>query len=723
MELSVIQRINTAFRTQRISRAYGIGALCALLETYLPPEQIDKVRRAYEFGARMHEGQYRKSGEPYIYHPLAVARILAEMHLDHVTLMAAILHDVIEDTPAAKEEVAAAFGRDVAALVDGVSKLEKAQFRTRAELQAESLRKLLLAMVQDIRVILIKLADRLHNMRTLGSVSAAQRRRVARETLDIYAPIAYRLGINTIRLELEDRGFEALHPNRYRVLKKAVAQVAGDRRNLLREIEGRLSQALAQEGIGATVVGRQKNLYSIYCKMRLKHRRFLEVFDLYGFRVVVDTVDECYRALGVVHHVYRPIAEQFNDFIANAKINGYQSLHTTLLGPGGLKIEVQIRTRDMHQISESGIAAHWLYKVDGGNTVAPQAPHLRARDWLGRLTEMDKGAGNSLEFVENVKVDLYPDEVYVFTPKGHILGLPRGATPVDFAYAVHTDLGNRCLAARVDNHLTALNTPLANGQMVEIMTARYARPNAAWLNFAKTAKARSAIRHHLKNLRQDEAVRLGRRLLGKSLQELGLSLRRLRQHQIERALEDLGEKNLMDLYADIGLGQRLAPLVARHFLAGGEADAAPGKKQPLAVEGTEGLVVEYARCCHPIPGDAIHGHVSIGRGIVIHRLGCQHGPRRKAASQQWVDLCWSERVEGDFPVELRVQTRDERGALAKLASVISDTGSNIENVVVSERSGTMANMVFLVTVSGRVHLARVIRSLRRVSSVERVSRT
>lgn len=723
MDLSVIQRINTAFRTQRISRAYGIEALCTLLNTYLPSDQIDKVRRAYEFGARMHEGQYRKSGEPYIYHPLAVARILAEMRLDHVTLMAAILHDVIEDTPAAKDEVAEAFGRDVALLVDGVSKLEKAQFRTRAELQAESLRKLLLAMVQDMRVILIKLADRLHNMRTLGAVSGAQRRRVASETLDIYAPIAHRLGINTIRLELEDRGFEALYPNRYRVLKKAVKQVAGDRRNLLREIEGHLSQALAREGIGATVVGRQKNLYSIYRKMRLKHRRFLEVLDLYGFRVVVDDVDECYRALGVVHHVYRPISEQFNDFIANAKVNGYQSLHTTLLGPAGLKIEVQIRTRDMHHIAESGIAAHWLYKVDGDDGKAPQAPHMRAREWLGQLAEMERGSGNSLEFVENVKVDLYPDEVYVFTPKGHIRGLPRGATAVDFAYAVHTDLGNRCLAARIDNHLAALNTPLANGQMVEIITARYARPNAAWLNFVKTAKARSAIRHHLKNLRQDEAVRLGRRLLNKSLSELGLSLRRLRRDRIDRVLKDLGESSLEDLYADIGLGQRLAPLAARHFLPGDATITAPGERRPLAVEGTEGLVVEYAKCCHPIPGDAIHGRVSVGRGIVIHRLGCQHAPRKKTAPQEWVDLCWSEKVQGDFPVELRIQTRNDRGTLAKLASVISDAGSNIENVVMSERSGTVINMAFLITVPNRLHLARVLRSLRRMNVIERVSRS
>jgi len=721
MELPVLQRLNTRIRTQRMSRAYGIEALCSLLDTYLPPDQVAMVRRAYDFGARMHQGQFRKSGEPYIYHPLAVARILAEMRLDHVTLMAAILHDVIEDTPAAKEEVAEAFGADVAALVDGVSKLEKAQFRTRAELQAESFRKLLLAMTQDLRVILVKLADRLHNMRTLGAVSDEQRRRIARETLEIYAPIAHRLGINTIRVELEDRGFAALHPNRYRVLKKAIKQVTGNRRNLVREIEERLSHTLRDEGIGAAVMGRQKNLYSIYRKMRLKHRRFLDVLDLYGFRVIVDNVDDCYRTLGIVHHVYRPISERFNDFIANPKVNGYQSLHTTLLGPGGVRIEVQIRTRDMHHIAESGIAAHWLYKL---GTDSAKAPEVRAREWLSQLAEMERGTGNSLELLESLKVDLYPHEVYVFTPKGDIRGLPRGATPVDFAYAVHTDLGNHCLAARIDGHLAALNTPLANGQMVEVITARYARPNAAWLNFVKTGKARTAVRHHLKTLHQDEAGRLGQRLLAKSLEELGVSMRKLSAQQVAQALAELGEESLDTLHVNIGLGQRLAPLAARHFLPPDGSGAAAGRAQrPLAVEGTEGLVVEYAKCCHPIPGDAIRGRVSMGRGIVIHREGCPQAQTGKDSPHGWVDLCWSDKVQGDFPVELRVQARNGRGTLAQLATRISDAGSNIENVTMSERDGAVISINFLISVSDRQHLARVIRSLRRIGLVERVSRT
>lgn len=720
MDLPVIQRINARIRTQRISRAYGIEALVETLEEYLPPEQIEQVRRAHDFGERRHRGQYRKSGEPYIYHPLAVARILAEMRLDATTLIAAILHDVIEDTATAKDDIVSEFGAEVADLVDGVSKLDKAHFQSRAEAQAESLRKLLLAMTQDIRVILVKLADRLHNMRTLGSVNPEQRRRVARETLDIYAPIAHRLGINTVRHELENRGFKALYPNRSRVLKKAIKQVTGDRRNLIQKIEKRLSDALSQEGIGASVMGRQKNLYSVYRKMRTKHRRFLDVLDLYGFRVIVNDVDDCYRALGVIHHVFRPVSEQFSDFIANPKLNGYQSLHTTLIGPGGVKIEVQIRTREMHHIAESGIAAHWQYKL--GDDVA-KAPQTRAREWLSELVAMERETGSSMEFFENVKVDLYPDEVYVFTPKGEIRRLPKRSTPIDFAYSVHTELGNHCVAARIDRHLAALNTPLSNGVMVEIITSRYARPNPAWLDFVKTAKARSAIRDYLKSLRREEAVRLGRRLLDRSLRELGLSLRKLRQSQIEMALTELGEESLDNLYASIGLAQRLAPLAARQFLTDSDAHGVSrGKSQPLAVEGTEGLVLEYAKCCHPIPGDAIQGRVSVGRGVVVHRQVCRHAGTKKGNEKEWLPLRWSPRVQGDFQVELRVQTQNQRGVLARLATHIADTECNIDNVSMSERSGSISTVTFLLSIRDRQQLARVLRRLRRQDVVERVTR-
>lgn len=716
---SGINRLNTVLRTSRMSRAYGIDTLVKLLEEYLPEEDIQAVRRAHAWGERLHRGQYRKTGEPYIYHPLAVARILAEMRLDTTTLIAAILHDVIEDTDTVRDEIAAEFGNEVADLVDGVSKLDKAQFRSRAEAQAENFRKLMLAMTRDIRVILVKLADRLHNMRTLEAMTPVQRRRVARETLEIYAPIARRLGINRLRGELEELGFQHLYPKRYDVLKRASRSVTGDRKSLVREIEETLARALAAEGIGATVIGRRKNLYSIYRKMRDKHRRFLDVFDLYGFRIIVDEVDYCYRALGIVHHCYRPITEHFNDFIANPKLNGYQSLHTTLMARGGLKFEVQIRTREMHQIAESGIAAHWQYKLDKGEEGTRVSP-TDAHELLGGLIDYDSGESDSLTFLDQMRVDLFPDEVYVFTPKGEIIRLPKGATCVDFAYAVHTELGNHCVAARVDGHLAPLNSQLASGEMVEVITAKHARPNAAWLHFLRTAKARAGVRNYLKNQREDKAERLGERLLDKALRDVGLSLRKLTRGDIEHALAEMEEKDLVTLFRSIGLGRRLAPLVARHFLAP-TAKPRRRKGEPLAVEGTEGLVVEFAKCCHPLPGDAIHGLVSVGRGLVVHRFGCKYSARKVQPADR-VELTWSEDVTGEFPVELRVQARNERGVLARLTSKLAEADCNIENVAFPERGGSVSIIRFLITVIDRKHLARVIRRLRRLSAVERVTR-
>ncbi|MGB1580464.1 MAG: RelA/SpoT family protein [Nevskiales bacterium] len=717
IDLPGISKLSTAIRTTRVSRAYGIDALEKLLREYLSEAQIMDVRRAAEFAERAHKGQFRKSGEPYVYHPLAVARILAEMRMDHTTLIAAILHDVVEDTPTAVDEVAARFGPDVATLVDGVSKLSKAQHQTREEVQAENVRKLLMAMVQDIRVILVKLADRLHNMRTLDSVPPAKRKRVAAETLEIYAPIAHRLGIHTLRVELEDLGFSHRYPNRHRVLTRAIQQVSSDQRDLVREVEQRIEGAMAEEGIAGSVVGRRKNLYSIYLKMRRKNLRFLEVMDLFGFRVLVDQVDECYRALGIVHHVYRPISDQFNDFIANPKANGYQSLHTTLVGPRGIKIEVQIRTRQMHQIAESGVAAHWQYKL--GDDGAGRAPDQRARDWLGNLVEFDEAEGTAQEFVENVKIDLFPDEVYVFTPKGEIRRLPKGASPVDFAYAIHTDLGNHCVAARIDQHLVPLATALQNGQTVEIITARHAIPNPAWLNFTRTAKARASIRHYLKDQRVDQAERLGQRLLNKSLRELGVSVRRINRERMDKALAQMGEPNLQQLYISIGLGKRLAPLAARHFLADKEVAVNP-RSISIAVEGTEGLVVEYAKCCNPIPGDVIIGHVSTGRGVVIHRHGCRFINSSKA--RELIDLRWSKRVRGDFTVEIKVQAESKRGVLASMSAQISECDSNIEKVVLPERSDEVAVTRFRISVRDRQHLAQVMRRLRRQDVVQKVTR-
>ncbi|MBI2383055.1 MAG: bifunctional (p)ppGpp synthetase/guanosine-3',5'-bis(diphosphate) 3'-pyrophosphohydrolase [Gammaproteobacteria bacterium] len=719
MELPVIQRIGAVIRTQRVQREFGIDALERLMEQYLPADQIGEVRRAYEYGKRLHEGQHRTSGEPYIYHPMAVAKILAEMRLDHTTLIAAILHDVIEDTGVTKEEVGKEFGGDVADLVDGVSKFQRVEGMSRAELQAESFRKLLLAMTQDLRVILVKLADRLHNMRTLEHMEMSKRRRTANETLDIYAPIAQRLGIHFIRVELEDLAFRNLYPRRYEVFARAVKDQIGDAKSIIHDVEQKLSRALRDEGIGATVIGRQKNLYSIYQKMRRRKLKFLDVMDLLGFRIVVSKVDDCYRALGVVHHVYRPVSEMFNDYIANSKSNGYQSLHTTCAGPQGRKIEVQIRTREMHHIAESGVAAHWQYKL--GGKAGSSAPQVRARDWLKQLFEMQGGAG-VLDFVENVKVDLFPDEVYVFTPKGEIRRLPRGSSPVDFAYAVHTELGDRCVAARVDQHLEPLNAILGNGQTVEIITASHARPNAAWLNFVKTAKARHCIRNFLKNQRADEAIRLGRRLLEKSLRELKVPLAALKDATGQAVLASFGLKDMEALYASIGLGQRLAPLVARHFLPT-DSQRLAGETVPLAVEGTEGLVVDYAKCCRPIPGDDIRGHVSVGRGIVIHRVDCKHAQPRKTAADEWISLVWAENVQGDFVAELRVKGENRRGVLASIAGEIAAAESSIENVQMAERVDTQtSDMRFVVTVRNRTHLARIMRRIRRLPTVAKVTR-
>jgi GTP diphosphokinase / guanosine-3',5'-bis(diphosphate) 3'-diphosphatase len=711
MELPMLTRIATAYRTQRAEWEFGIDALCKVLETYLPQEQVDQVRRAHDYGARLHHGQSRSSGEPYIYHPLAAARILADLRLDHTTIIAAILHDVLEDTAVTKEQLEREFGKDVAGLVDGVSKIEKIEGMTRVERQAESFRKLLLAMTQDLRVILVKLADRLHNMRTLEHMASEQRRRIARETLDIYAPIAHRLGIHTMRTELEDLAFARLYPKRYAVLQAQVKTRLGDTKDLIREVNHKLERALKEEGIGATVIGRQKNLYSIYQKMRRKKLKLLSVMDVIGFRVITSKPDDCYRALGVIHHQFKPVPAQFDDYIANAKSNGYQSLHTTCVGPQGRKIEVQIRTRDMQHVAESGIAAHWQYKTGGKG--ANSAPQLRAREWVQGLFDLEGGAG-ALDFVDNVKVDLFPDEVYVFTPRGEIRRLPRGATPVDFAYAVHSELGDRCVAARLDGALEALHTPLRNGQTVEVITARHARPNAAWLQFVKTGKARSHIRNYLRNQREDEAVRLGRRLLEIALRELKIPASVLKDEAAAPALKAFGLKDLEQLYIAVGTGQ------ARYFLPEGASAETAGAGAPLAIEGTEGLVLDYARCCHPVPGDDIRGHVSVGRGIVVHRVDCRS---IKARPQDWVPLAWSDNVQGDYLAELRVKAENRRGLLARVTTEIAEAESSIENVQMPDRAGGEAiEMRFIVTVKSRVHLARVLRRVRQVEGVESVRR-
>jgi len=708
------------------AQRFLISDLCKLLETYLDKQQVSEVYRAYLLGAEAHEGQHRKSGEPYIYHPVAVARILAEMHMDHQSIIAAILHDVIEDTVIAKEVIQEQFGEEVAELVDGVSKLTLIKFESQAEAQAENFRKMMLAMVRDIRVILVKLADRLHNMRTLGVMRADKRRRIARETLDIYAPIANRLGMNQIRLELEELGMAALYPMRYRVLSDVVKKARGNRKEILNKIESAIQQRLDEEKLQCRLLSREKHIYSLYKKIRDRVGSFNEVFDVYAFRIIVDTVDTCYRVLGMMHNLYKPVPGKFKDYIAIPKANGYQSLHTVLFGPYGVPVEVQIRTDDMERVAESGIAAHWLYKSSDKGTGANNA-QARAREWLRELLEMQRNAGNSLEFLENVKIDLFPDEVYVFTPAGEILNLTRGATAVDFAYAVHTDVGNTCIAAKIDRRLAPLRTPLLNGQTVEVITAAGAHPNPAWLNFVSTAKARSNIRHYLKNLQNDEAAELGQRMLDKALQGVGSGLRDIPEADLQKIVEESGFDSSEALCADIGLGNRAAMLVARRLVPaeeGAETSAQDdAHMQPLAIRGTEGMVVNFARCCRPIPGDNIIGFISSGRGLVIHTETCKNLTDYRSRPDKWIDVEWQSDIDGEFSAEVRVDVSNQKGVLATIAAEISELESNIENVSIEERDGRDSALNFILTVRDRAHLARVMRGIRKLPAVMRISRT
>ena len=701
-----------------------ISDLCEMLEEYLEYEQVKEIYNAYLFGAEAHKGQHRLSGEPYIYHPIAVARILAEQHMDHKTIIAAILHDVIEDTPTAKENISDLFGEDVAELVDGVSKLTQIQFESKAEQQAENMRKMMLAMTRDIRVILIKLADRLHNMRTLGHMRPDKKRRIARETLDIYVPIASRLGMNKIRIELEELGFKSMYPMRYAVLDEALKKARGNRKEIVQKIEKSIQHRLTQEELSGDVIGREKHLYSVYEKIRNRVSSLSEVFDVYAFRIVVESVDECYRTLGVVHNLYKPVPGKFKDYIAIPKTNGYQSLHTVLFGPYGVPIEVQIRTEEMHTVAEKGIAAHWRYKT--GDAVG-STDHVRAREWLRNILEMQKSAGDSLEFIENLKIDLFPDEIYVFTPEGKIMEMPRGATAVDFAYAVHTDIGNSCVAVKIDRRLAPLRTPLWNGQHVEIVTAPNARPNPAWLNFVITAKARSNIRHFLKNLREDEAVQLGQRLLDKALALFGTDLNDIPKRRLNKLLKQYGFEKTDDLLADIGLGTRMAQLVARALMpeetAMNESPAGEPGTPVLTIKGTEGMLVNFAKCCHPIPGDPIIGFLSAGRGIVIHNEMCSNVGDFRKQPEKWIDVEWEGSLEGEFQVNLRVDVSNQRGSLATIAATIADMGANIENVIMEEREGKYSTMNFTLSVKDRSHLAKIMRKIHANKKVLRLARS
>ncbi|MEQ8204896.1 MAG: bifunctional (p)ppGpp synthetase/guanosine-3',5'-bis(diphosphate) 3'-pyrophosphohydrolase [Woeseia sp.] len=699
-------------------RDHGLRQLLVKLRTYLTPDQIKLVVKAYRFGAAAHEGQRRRSGEDYISHPVAVASILADMHMDAQAISAAILHDVVEDTEIDIADLEKEFDSEIATLVDGVSKLDQMPFNSRAEAQAESFRKMMLAMIEDIRVILVKLADRLHNMRTLDSMPRDKQARIARETLEIYAPIANRLGINRMKVDLEDLGMRYLHPYRYRVLEKALRRSKGNQRQILRKMADRMRKALQEQQIDGEVIGREKHLYSIYKKMAEKKRLLNDIVDVYGFRIVVNDVNTCYRVLGIVHGLYKPMPGRFKDYIAIPRINGYQSLHTTLFGPKGLPLEVQIRTVQMNRVAESGVAAHWQYKAEDKSSATPQR---RAREWLSRLVEIQE-QGSSEEFLENVKVDLFPDKIYVFTPKGDIMPMPKGATTVDFAYAVHTDIGNRCVAAKVDRNLVPLRTQLQNSQTVEIVTARGAKPNPNWVTFVTTAKARSAIRLYMKQMRASESTDLGKRLLDRSLKDLGSSLRKIGKVRMREALNELSLDSPEGLYEQLGLGERLAPLAARVVLGISEDGEKKDARASLTISGTEGLVVTYAKCCYPIPGDEVMGYLSTGRGIVIHRNNCGNLSNFRKQPDKWISVDWEKELQREFTTQIRIETINRTGVLAEVAATIADAGSNIEQVSVGDRHDDCSELTFLITIRDRTHLANIMRRVRTMQNVARVTR-
>jgi GTP diphosphokinase / guanosine-3',5'-bis(diphosphate) 3'-diphosphatase len=693
---------------------------------YLPPPDVALVERAFEFSESAHRGQFRKSGEPYITHPLAVASILSQWRLDAEGLAAALLHDVMEDTSVTRNELEKSFGRPVAEMVDGVSKLDQIEFNSREDQQAESFRKMLLAMARDIRVILIKLADRLHNMRTLDAMAPAHRKRIARETLDIYAPIANRLGLNALFLELQDLSFKQLNPMRYRILASAIKAARGNRREVMNRLLDVMREGFARARIPANVSGREKTIYSVYKKMLEKHYTFSQVFDIYGVRIIVPDKTACYSALGVLHELYKPIPGKFKDYVAIPKANGYQSLHTTLFGPFGTPLEVQIRTQDMHRVAETGVAAHWLYKPAGELDLAEA--QRETHRWLQSLLEIQSESRDSKEFLEHVKGDLFPDEIYVFTPKGKIMALPRGATAVDFAYGVHTDIGHHCVAARVNYELLPLRTELKNGDHVEILTSPTARPNPSWLSFVATGKARSRIRHYLKGLQQKESAALGERLLNQALATLKVEPDAIAWDRWEALAKEYGTKSQLDILADIGLGKRLSFVVAQALTRQqGKADEAapPSSSKPgsLTLRGVEGVAIQYARCCRPIPGDAIVGQFRKGQGLIVHLRDCVTLRKQRVESGELIDVEWAPDVQGVFDAGVRTLVADRRGLLADLATSIGNADANIDTVSMERPDGgDVLAMFFSVQVRDRRHLAQVMRAMHRVPDVKRVQR-
>ncbi len=716
-----VSRLADRARRDDVAAPYTFEALAKNLESYLPPRQVAQVRRAHDYAANAHAGQFRRTGHPYISHPIAVASILADMRMDHQTLMAALLHDVIEDTSVAKSTLGNRFGKQVAELVDGVSKLSTI-FHSRAEAQAVNFQKMALAMAKDIRVIMVKIADRLHNMRTIGVMSREQRKRQARETLDYYAPIANRLGMHNVKVELEDLGFAALYPLRAERIRQAVEAARGNRKALMDEIDKSIQAALQGEGIAAVIDSREKHVFSIYNKMKTQHKPFKEIMDVFGFRIVVQQEDDCYRALGVVHNLYKPVAGRFKDYIAIPKVNGYQSLHTTLFGMHGVPIEVQIRTEHMSEVADHGIAGHWLYKAHDEKTRGSQ----RTRRWVRDLMELQQRAGNPLEFIDSLKIDLFPDDVYVFTPKGEIMELPRGASPVDFAYAVHTDIGNRCVACRIDRTLAPLSQQLQSGQSVEIITSEEAHPSPDWLTFAVSGKARAAIRQSLKSQHRTESIALGRKLLNRSLANVGSSINDLDFRRLRRVFKEFGVRKLDEVLQAIGNGDVMSYVVAQRLLSADDRDyeAIPVEHAgPVAVREGEGLVITYGRCCGPVPGDAIVGHMTPGKGFVVHIESCNNMTEiRRRSPEQIIPARWTAPSDAEFTTTLRIDVNRKKGVIAELAATIADVDAGVDRINVEERDARVSSVVVVVSVQNRNHLARVMRRLRAIPNVLRMSR-
>ena len=698
--------------------------LTQLIKTYLPKKEIDKVWEAYRFSEKAHSGQKRRSGEAYISHPVSVACIAARFHLDSQSIQAALLHDVVEDTQVTESDIELKFGKQVSILVTGLSKLDKVEFQDANEAQAENFRKMLLAMTQDVRVMLIKLSDRLHNMQTIQSLEESKKTRIAQETIDIYAPIANRLGLNNLYQELEDLCFEVLHPVRYKTIQKAIKASRGNRKEVIEKISNEISNKLNSVKTKSEITGREKNPASIHRKMLEDQTGFNQINDIYAFRIIVNDINDCYLTLGTLHSLYNPIPGKFKDYIAIPKANGYQSLHSTLLGPFGVPVEIQIRTKNMHQLAEAGVAAHWLYKTKDAHVTDLQQ---KTNQWLKRMLEIQNDSSNSLEFLEHLKVDLFPDEVYVFSPDGKIFALPKNSSTIDFAYAVHSDVGNKAVSAKINQILVPLRTKLSTGDHVEIITSTLAKPNPTWLNFVITGKARSQIRNYLRSAESKDLIFLGEKMLNNALNAFHIHPTAIKKKHWNKLILDYHVESKDEILMDIALGKKVNVMVA-HQLTNLMDGVASNKKQTkmldvITIKGSDDMAIQLANCCHPIPGDPILGYINKDKGLVIHTHDCKIVNELSLEHDRWVDVEWEPDSEKLFNVRLSVLVVNERGMLGKIASVIADAESNIDNVSLQDMDGSpFATLNFVVQVRHRLHLAELIRNLRKITKVNKITR-